>query len=84
MIPYQQQQLGDAGDFLARQGPIAAGVMVVGGALLTGALLSGFGVWLYRKAGAKTGGKSKTAPARSYSRSRPSASIRPAFEDAEW
>ena len=49
-----QQQLGDSvTDFLDRQTPLAAGAMVVGGALLTGAALSLFGVWLYRKSGGR-------------------------------
>jgi hypothetical protein len=49
-------QLGDAADFLQRQNPVVAGLIMVGGAIAAGALLSGYGVWLYKKAGERSSG----------------------------
>jgi hypothetical protein len=54
VIPYQQQQLGDAVDFLRKQNPVVAGLLVLGGSLLTGTVLSLGAVWLYKKAGGTT------------------------------
>ena len=46
-----RQQFGDAADFLHKQNPVVAGLIMAGGAIAVGALLSGYGVWLYNKAG---------------------------------
>jgi hypothetical protein len=49
VIPYKKQQFGDSGDFFARQNPLVAGLMILGGALAAGAALAAGGVWLYRR-----------------------------------
>jgi hypothetical protein len=49
-------QLGDAADFLHRQNPVVAGLIMVGGAIAAGALLSGYGVWLYKKSSERSSG----------------------------
>jgi hypothetical protein len=51
VIPYQRQQFGDSTDFFAKQTPLTAGLMILGGALAAGAVLAAGGVWLYRRSG---------------------------------
>jgi hypothetical protein len=51
VIPFQRQQFGDATDFLDKQTPLVAGLMILGGALATGIVLAAGGVWLYRRSG---------------------------------
>lgn len=53
MIPYRQQFSGAAEAFLFQQKPGVANSIVIGGAILTGVLLSGLGVWMYHKVGYK-------------------------------
>jgi len=48
VIPYRQQ-LGDVVDYLREQNPLVAGLMVLGRALASGALLGGFAYWLHKK-----------------------------------
>jgi hypothetical protein len=49
VIPYQPQQFGDALDYLRRQNPLVAGLMILGGAIASGAALGGFAYWLHKK-----------------------------------
>lgn len=54
VIPPRQQQFGDSDvvvEFLRKQNPIVAGLLVLGGSLATGAVLSSFAIWLYKKSG---------------------------------
>lgn len=50
VIPYRRQ-LGDVEAFLEKQTPAVSTSIVAGGALLVGAGLATFGVWLYHKVG---------------------------------
>jgi hypothetical protein len=49
--PRDQFGSGEIVEFLRARHPLVAGAMVLGGSLLTGAVLGGLAVWLYRKAG---------------------------------
>ena len=67
VIPYRPQQFGDFGraryrrqlgqdpatTFLDRQTPMVQTGLAAGGAIVVGAALAGFGVWLYHKVGYK-------------------------------
>lgn len=49
VIPYRRQQFGDASSFIARQSPVTAGAIMVGGSLAVGGALGGFAAWLIHR-----------------------------------
>lgn len=51
MVLPPRVQFGDAVGFLRQQNPLVAGLLVLGGAVASGALLSGLALWLYRRSG---------------------------------